>query len=209
MEINKCKYKLKQYECFSGGGQYDQEGSEKKLGKWIDLDEGFKIQKQVTYNGEYNLNGMKVGRWDILFNQGDEYKQMNIIISVHIFSGGGSYGYDQEIGEKKVGNWVELIEGFSQFQQVTFNGEYNMKGIKVGKWDIMYREWDEIEYKKIGGGVYDLEGSQKKIGKWVELDENFWITYNGEYNMKGMKEGIWVQMDKWKKKKYGEEKYEN
>ncbi|CAD8112463.1 unnamed protein product [Paramecium sonneborni] len=50
-----------------------------------------------------------------------------------------------------------------------------------------------------GGGSYDLEGNQKKIGQWVELDDYFdylrGLAYNGEYNIKGLKTCIWLKMD--------------
>ncbi|CAD8128850.1 unnamed protein product [Paramecium sonneborni] len=282
-------HKNKQYH-FSGGGSYDQEGSQKKIGLWIDLDEGFNFRKQVTYNGEYNMNGMKVGQWCILFKSEDEYEQIGggsydqeggqikigqwIDLDVGFFvsqlsskqiiykgeynmngikigrwnimycrtgeqeyqqmqilkkyeesnnylfvdfSGGGSY--DQEGSQKKVGKWVELDEDFSCSQQVTYNGEYNMKGIKIGFVNGIKMYIKECKYYVIkeytnmcffsGGGAYDQEGGQKKIGKWIELDENFQVTFNGEYNMKGMKVGIWVEMDLEKLKKYGEKKYEN
>ncbi|CAD8129526.1 unnamed protein product [Paramecium sonneborni] len=50
-------------------GQYDQEGNEIKIGKWVDLDEGFETYKLVTYQGEYNINGMKEGNWEIMHNK--------------------------------------------------------------------------------------------------------------------------------------------
>ncbi|CAD8130238.1 unnamed protein product [Paramecium sonneborni] len=59
-------------------------------------------------------------------------------------------------------------------------------------WDIMYCKYGEKEYKNIGGGSYDQDGTQKKIGNWAELDEVFnddkQLTYYGEYNRNGMKQ---------------------
>ncbi|CAD8129360.1 unnamed protein product [Paramecium sonneborni] len=79
--------------------------------------------------------------------------------------------------------------------------------VKVGRWDIMYSHLNKKEYKQIGGGSYNQEGNQKKIGKWIELDEGFYynyynqITYNGEYNMNGKKVGKWdilyIMYDRW------------
>ncbi|CAD8130122.1 unnamed protein product [Paramecium sonneborni] len=173
--INKCNIILLKeiQQFFSGGGQYDQEGSEKKIGKWVELDETFYDDKQITYIGEYNLNGSKVGQWDVIF----QYKQI----------GGGQY--NQEGGNKKVGNWVELEDGFNQHKQVTYIGEYNFNGCKVGQWDVIF------QYKQIGGGQYDKDGSDKKFGKWVELDDGFnqhkQVTYIGDYNINGKKVGRW------------------
>ncbi|CAD8101956.1 unnamed protein product [Paramecium sonneborni] len=180
-----------------GGGSYDQDGGQKKIGRWVELWENFYWNAQATNKGEYSMNGRKVGRWDIYYCEYGKHEHKQI--------GGGSY--DQDESQKKIGKWVELDEGFWYQKQVTHIGEYN-KGMKVGRWDILF------EGKKIGGGTYDQEESQKKIGKWVELDEKFeWkykeLTYNGEYNMKGMKIGIWVEMDIRKNEKRGEKKYDN
>ncbi|CAD8105147.1 unnamed protein product [Paramecium sonneborni] len=227
---------------YSGGGQYDKEGNQNKIGNWVELFEGFHWKAQVIYNGEYNMNNMKVGRWDIMYckNATAEYKQMQILqnlqeyLNIYNYSGGGQY--DKEGNQKKIGKWVELFEGFQYDAQVTYNGEYNMNNMKVGRWDIMYCKWDEKEFKQMqilfiykniqysssGGGKYDQEGNQKKIGSWVELDEEFgkWeeqikgpqycnqVTHNGEYNMKGQKVGIWVEMDIKHNYKRGEKKYD-
>ncbi|CAD8131226.1 unnamed protein product [Paramecium sonneborni] len=185
-----------------GGGSYDQEGNQKKFGKWVELFEKFRDDAKVTYNGEYNNNNMKVGRWDIMYcDRGEEYKQI----------GGGSY--DQEGNQKKFGKWVELFEKFRDDAKVIYNGEYNMNNMKIGRWDIMYCDRGE-EYKQMqilwnlqetyliiqkniisGGGSYDEEGNQKKIGKWVELDQKFRhemkVIHNGEYNNNNMKVGRW------------------
>ncbi|CAD8110381.1 unnamed protein product [Paramecium primaurelia] len=58
-----------------GGGGYNTEGL--KIGKWIDLSEGFWQYSQLTQNGQYR-NGKKVGRWDIFYREqsSDSFKQM-------------------------------------------------------------------------------------------------------------------------------------
>ncbi|CAD8130987.1 unnamed protein product [Paramecium sonneborni] len=184
---------LRSIKKYSGGGLYDYEGNQQKIGKWVELDESFKdniyTSKQVIYTGEYNRNSKKVGRWVILYCSRDEEEYEQI-----------GYGtYDQEGNQKKIGKWVELDERFSLSKQITYNGEYNMHGVKIGRWNIMYCRQKEKEFKQIGGGSYDQEGNQQKIGKWVELDESFntgfftskQITYNGVYNLNGMKVGRW------------------
>ncbi|CAD8128983.1 unnamed protein product [Paramecium sonneborni] len=175
-----------------GGGSYKDGEDFIKIGRWVELDERFWYQKQVIYNGEYNIKGKKVGRWDSMyqsFNQ-NEYKQMQILYNL---SGGGSYG-DGE-GLIKIGRWVELDKRFWYEKQVIYNGEYNIKGMKVGRWDIGYCEKGKQEYKQIGGGSYDEEQGQIQIGRWIELDQGFahlkQVTYNGEYNVKGIKIGRW------------------
>ncbi|CAD8118554.1 unnamed protein product [Paramecium sonneborni] len=66
--IGNIRIQLLYYVCIiSGGGTYDQKGNQIKIGKWIELDEDFTFDKQVTYSGDYNDNGKKVGRWDIMF----------------------------------------------------------------------------------------------------------------------------------------------
>ncbi|CAD8129942.1 unnamed protein product [Paramecium sonneborni] len=58
-----------------------------KIGKWIELDEEFYFDKQDTHDGQYNKNGKKVGRWDIMYCKPyeQEYKQMgNIVVVDHM-----------------------------------------------------------------------------------------------------------------------------
>lgn len=50
---------------FSGGGCYDQEGHV-KIGIWIELNDNFQKQSEVTFIGEYK-KGEKVGKWEILY----------------------------------------------------------------------------------------------------------------------------------------------
>ncbi|CAD8065762.1 unnamed protein product [Paramecium sonneborni] len=171
-----------------GGGSYDQEGIEQKIGKWVELDDGFGDVKQVTLTGQYNMNGMKIGQWDA-FWIGGKLIMRNIC-------GGGSY--DQKGNQQKIGRWIELDEGFCKLKFVTWNGEYNQDSIKIGRWNTMYRRYNEQKYKQMvysGGGSYDQEGNQQKIGQWIELDERFnfekQVTYNGEYNQNGIKVGRW------------------
>ncbi|CAD8110873.1 unnamed protein product [Paramecium sonneborni] len=183
--------------------QYDKEENQKKIGKWVELDQGFNDYKQVTYNGEYNKKGLKIGKWDSLYciNGQKEYKYMQILFKYKKYSGGGSY--DKEGNQKKIGKWVEVDERFNDYKQVTYNGEYNMQGIKFGRWDSLYfineqKEYQQMKYIFSGGGQYDQDGNQKKIGKWVDLDEGFveWkqVTYIGVYNFNGMKIGQWDSM---------------
>lgn len=53
----KCKFLIFKYH--RGGGLYTENGSETKLGKWIEMDEE---NYKWIYQGEYNY-GKKVGKW--------------------------------------------------------------------------------------------------------------------------------------------------
>ncbi|CAD8166300.1 unnamed protein product [Paramecium pentaurelia] len=163
-----------------GGGSYD-EGGQIKIGKWIELGDGLKYDSQITHHGEYK-NDKKVGRWDIFFRH-DWKNQFEKI-------GGGQY--DQE-SSLKTGNWIEISDGFSQYSQVIYTGEYQ-NGKKVSKWDILFRDiYSYSKYQEIGGGEYD-EGGQMKIGRWIELSDGFrdvsQVTIVGEYQ-NGEKAGRW------------------
>ncbi|CAD8104257.1 unnamed protein product [Paramecium sonneborni] len=172
-----------------GGGLYDS-CSGNKIGKWVDLDEEFWSDKQVTYSGVYNQYGKRIGRWDITLDG--------------ILIGGGSYDIDSGI---KIRKWVELDEKFDLDTLIIHNGQYNITGKKVGRWDIMQDRSGNGEYRKIGGGSYDCTLGIK-VGQWVELKEGYtWITYVGEYNMEGKKIGTWVEMDKNENQKRGQCQY--
>lgn len=62
-----CKSELK-WNFFSGGGSYDKEGNVIKIGKWIEISDGYSMNSTVTYDGEYR-DGQKIGRWNTLFNK--------------------------------------------------------------------------------------------------------------------------------------------
>ncbi|CAD8141269.1 unnamed protein product [Paramecium pentaurelia] len=198
-------YKILYTVNYSGGGQYHEGKDGTKIGKWIDLDDKFENSKQVTYNGEYK-NGKKVGKWDIEYRDNSS-KQFSKI-------GGGQY--DQGSDEIKIGKWIDLDERFYLYNQVTYNGEYK-NGKKVGRWDIEFRDNSSQLFYKIGGGSYDDRGDGVKIGKWIELDEGFYlykqVIHNGDYN-NGKKVGKWMEMKReWKLmkdgfKKVNEQNYE-
>ncbi|CAD8108710.1 unnamed protein product [Paramecium sonneborni] len=196
-------YNNQDKEQIGGGLYHEQQDCSVKTGRWLELSEGFQRDSQVTYYGEYNKNGMKVGRWDIMYKKKDIYGNED---PNYQLIGCGSYQDQQDGSTIKIGKWIELWDNFRYPSQITFNGEYNINGIKIGKWDIMYCKWNEKEYQQIGGGEYDeLEGDSIKIGKWVEVQEDFFsggeITSIGEYNKRGIKVGRW---DIWFKKNYGD-----
>ncbi|CAD8121209.1 unnamed protein product [Paramecium sonneborni] len=152
-----------------------------KIGKWIELSDGFYNLSQVTYVGEY-IEGKKVGRWDICWNWGVDQK-----------IAGGSYD-----DSRKIGQWIELCDGFSRDYQVTYTGSYE-KGRKVGRWDTLYSN------QLFGGGSYDeiqdcSDNAENSIktGDWIELSDRFYwdnqIALNGTYK-NGRKIGLWYMID--------------
>ncbi|CAD8213918.1 unnamed protein product [Paramecium pentaurelia] len=159
-----------------GGGLYDEGGSGAKNGKWIELDEKFNWNNQLSYQGEYKYD-KKVGRWEIQF-QGCQIA-------------GGLY--DEKGCEVKIGQWLDLDQGFDNQKQVIHKGLYE-NGKKVGRWDTKYREYNDNEFKIISWGCYDKEGYGIKIGQWVDLDEKFCyekqVIHNGLYK-NGKKVGRW------------------
>ncbi|CAD8203039.1 unnamed protein product [Paramecium octaurelia] len=158
-----------------GCGVYNLQGE--KNGKWLELSNAFCENSKVSYIGEY-YNGKKIGRWDIYF----KYQGKNNKI------GGGEY--DQARKQRKIGQWIDISDGFFEDSQITFHGDYK-NGKKFGKWDIMFT-WNG--QNKIGGGLYDQHGEGLKIGKWIDIydqyQQNRQITYNGEYK-NGKKVSRW------------------
>ncbi|CAD8203972.1 unnamed protein product [Paramecium pentaurelia] len=152
------------------GGVYNEQGL--KEGLWLDVSPEFQKDSKIFYKGNYQ-NGRKIGRWETIY-------QNNSI-------GGGFYD-NQEL---KIGQWAEICDNFWNKCQVVYHGEYK-NGKKYGRWDISYKEQILIWPEWIGGGQYDEQGC--KIGKWVDLSNNFHddnqSTYNGEYK-NGKKQGIW------------------
>ncbi|CAD8211281.1 unnamed protein product [Paramecium octaurelia] len=69
-KINLCNTILQRAQlikyAISGGGSYNEEGENIKIGKWLELDLGFNERNQLTFGGHYN-NGRKVGQWKILY----------------------------------------------------------------------------------------------------------------------------------------------
>ncbi|CAD8172296.1 unnamed protein product [Paramecium pentaurelia] len=174
-------------------GSYD-EISSNKIGKWIEISDNFCSNSQVTYIGEYK-NGIKVGRWDTYFLKHFGDRKNELI-------GGGSY--DEEHGLIKIGKWIDLGHLFNSDSQVTYIGEYR-SGKRVGKWEIWFEQiYGDNKLQQVGGGSYDEEQGCIKVGRWIELSDNFdeysQITFKGEYK-NGRKIGRW---DIWYKKYYGE-----
>ncbi|CAD8123590.1 unnamed protein product [Paramecium sonneborni] len=178
------KWEIKQEGEKIGGGLYVklEEGGIIKSGKWIVLSEGFTDNFQVTYCGEYNTKGGKKGRWELMEKGEHFYSKYNQF-------GGGWYD-EQEGCSIKVGQWIEIRDGCNDSRKLIFSGQYNEKGQKKGKWDIIYKG------KIIGGGQYqEQENGSKKIGDWTDVHEGFYekiqIIYKGKYNLRGQKQGKW------------------
>ncbi|CAD8211282.1 unnamed protein product [Paramecium octaurelia] len=122
-------------------------------------------------------------------------------INKYVISGGGSY---DEGGESiKIGYWTELDKGFCDAKQVIHRGEFQ-NGRKIGKWDIFYKDQQmqqfyisgRLKYLFSGGGYYDGQSGNIKIGKWTELDSQFndlkQLIILGQYQ-NDKKVGKWVE----------------
>ncbi|CAD8110093.1 unnamed protein product [Paramecium primaurelia] len=170
-----------------GGGLYNEFGE--KTGKWIDISRNFweykqqllKSESQILFIGNY-INGCKVGRWDINWREQKDSQFIKI--------GGGSYDNNRQGEEEtKIGEWIELSDGFWNKSQVTYSRKY-VNGKKINRWNIL------VSGKLIGGGQYGYQESSYGIkqGKWIELDDGFYdsnqITYRGEYK-NSIKIGKW------------------
>ncbi|CAD8209758.1 unnamed protein product [Paramecium pentaurelia] len=169
------KSKFDETDKLIGFGSYD-ELSSNKFGKWIEISDTFQYLSQVTYIGEY-INGVKVGRWDIYYQKNSRDTKNELI-------GGGSYN-DEKHGLIKIGKWIELGHSFNISSQVTFIGEYK-SGKRVGRWEIWFQQnYGDQKFQQVGGGSYDEEQGYIKVGRWIELTDNFnkksQVAFKGEY----------------------------
>ncbi|CAD8125982.1 unnamed protein product [Paramecium sonneborni] len=144
---------LDQIQQLTWQGQYGL--NKKKNGKWIAFWDG-EVYMKV---GGYYLEGLKQGQWKEIF---ENYIYTNDskakVLQIGEYSSGlkkGKWNYIQDSikiaggyyneQEQKIGKWIELREGFQENSQITFYGEYNMKGIKIGRWDFIFKK--NQEYK--------------------------------------------------------------
>ncbi|CAD8198457.1 unnamed protein product [Paramecium octaurelia] len=168
-----------------GGGSYDDKGDGSKIGKWIELCDGFNIDKQITYKGKYQY-GQKVGLWDVIFNHryGENEKKIKI----------GERLYDEKGDGYKIGKWIEICDQFKKDRQIIYKGEYKNER-KIGRWGTFLLDIQANQFY-IGGGSYDEGGNGIKIGNWIELDDDYSYScqeiYTGDYK-NGIKVGIWVK----------------
>ncbi|CAK79561.1 unnamed protein product (macronuclear) [Paramecium tetraurelia] len=139
-----------------------------------------------------------------VINQIYQCKRNYIKFLRNVDSGGGSY--DGENGFKN-GKWIEISEGSCENELITHSGEYR-NGKKIGRWETFYKEYYVNGFTFQAGGSYSEEGDGLKIGKWIELDENFsrfsQVIYKGEYQF-GRKIGKWEiksQMDQMQRIKH-------
>ncbi|CAD8131137.1 unnamed protein product [Paramecium sonneborni] len=71
-------YQETNYDQFQqiGGGLYDQTGDGTKIGRWIEISDGFENDSKLTYKGDYK-NDRKVGRWESYWNWLGNKKMQN------------------------------------------------------------------------------------------------------------------------------------
>ncbi|CAD8203067.1 unnamed protein product [Paramecium pentaurelia] len=169
------KYRYSESNNFEiiGCENYDQNGLKSGLSK--EVSENFSDSCQVIEIVQYQ-NGKKFGRSQI------EYRKIHGSQFVQI----GEGNYNQK--GKKDGIWTELHYKFRDFCQVMKKGSYQ-NGIKQDNWDILFREFADQDFVKIGGGVFE---KGVKNGQWTEIDDKFCrsrqIIQKLEYNL-GQKVG--------------------
>ncbi|CAD8081943.1 unnamed protein product [Paramecium primaurelia] len=161
-----------------GGGHYDN-GS--KTGMWVDISDQISVYSRIHFAGKYSMVGEKKdGIWKIGFAGIDSKCKLEEDIK---WIGGGKY----DLG-LKIGKWIDVHEPFALTikEGITYCGVY-LQGKKIGQWDMKQGS------DKIGGGLYTENGSETKLGKWIEMDEeNYKWIYQGEYNY-GKKVGKWIK----------------
>ncbi|CAD8128768.1 unnamed protein product [Paramecium sonneborni] len=197
-------------EILNAGGEFDENG--KKVGNWIELFENFQLLKSQMLVIIRMGKKVESGTYFLKINQQVEEIMMKaekkldcglnyILILIGTlkelfyyyslcqvtyfgeYENGSKQGKwiarfkNQEIGggqynEKgiKIGKWIEISNNFQQESQILNVGEYN-QGVKSSRWDILFREAQTEEFTKIGGGMYNEEGFQD--GEWIELQENY------------------------------------
>ncbi|CAD8177628.1 unnamed protein product [Paramecium pentaurelia] len=171
-------FKINQEILLVGGGHYDQ-GS--KTGMWVDISDSFCLYSRIHFAGCYYAGEKRHGKWKIGYAGVDSNFKLDDIKWI----GGGEY----DLGIK-IGKWIDVREPFASSIEkgITYCGVY-LNGKKIGKWDMKQGN------DKIGGGLYTEDGSEIKIGKWIELaDENYKWIHQGEYNY-GKKVGKWIKKD--------------
>ncbi|CAD8083960.1 unnamed protein product [Paramecium sonneborni] len=181
---------------------------------------------QLTYVGVYQ-NGKKQQRWIVNYYNceigGGYYdnfgQKINQWVELHENFGGGCevvYKGFYKFG-KKFGNWeimhrqdadnqfqvigyqifnefglkngiqIELREIFLNDYQIIYVGSYK-NGIKSGYWEIKYRESHRDQFIKIGEGYYNEKGL--KVGIWIDIDDDF-HNFNKQINI-----GLYTQGEK-------------
>ncbi|CAD8112979.1 unnamed protein product [Paramecium primaurelia] len=185
------------YKLYAGGAS-NINGA--KVGKWIELFEHFLEKSQIFYIGNYQ-DGIKTGKWI------SQFQDTSI--------GGGFY---KENGQKD-GRWTEIENYFREYIQIfiscyliTYGGVYD-NGTKVGIWSL------NCNHNHIGGGQYDINGLktgkwrelyeyllenheifiegeyQNGIrGGFFKIILNNDIIGGGEYNQNGLKIGYWIEL---------------
>ncbi|CAD8112413.1 unnamed protein product [Paramecium sonneborni] len=170
-----------------GGGCFDKNGF--KQGKWMELHENFNDDMKISYQGDYLL-GKKIGRWDTLQLQDDQYIQNS-----HNYSRSSSQNYmtpdDSSIDSSS-------FQGFNPIQnkfQQNFQKDQKMQeDCNVHQEDDGQIIFNSKQFQIIGGGQFDM--NEKKDGFWIEnnlVNSSYFdqIQSKGNYNQ-GKKVGNWI-----------------
>ncbi|CAD8200480.1 unnamed protein product [Paramecium octaurelia] len=200
------------------GGYYDENGS--KIGKWIELFENYWDFSPVTYVGEYQV-GNKQGRWDTFYDKQKMQSFTNrlnleeevVIRMVIKLVFGLIYtkiiiAHVKLLIQESIRTIIKLVDGIQCFK-TKLCIKYHLEIYKI-QWNccqviyrgefknnIMVGRWDTIFLENntiIGGGNYDINGL--KEGLWVDLHDGFNIYYKhiqtGNYQ-NGIRQGQFIE----------------
>ncbi|CAD8091213.1 unnamed protein product [Paramecium primaurelia] len=125
----KYKKNTSTFEQLIGGGIFDFDG--KKQGQWVELDENFSQQFDITHSGNY-FDGKKKGTWRCMMRIDTEITQIG-------------FGVYNKNGLKN-GKWMELHENSIFRDPITCIGEYR-NGVRIGKWRTFF--CNQLTYQMI------------------------------------------------------------
>ncbi|CAD8130383.1 unnamed protein product [Paramecium sonneborni] len=194
-----------------GGGCYNEEGL--KNGEWIVLHNNFNqlnlliLLDKLIFNKKVFIAKEKNKDYGLLHTKERKLEKVNIMKMVQRQENGLSQMNNLELINKlfiqenikmeknmdngihqdleiqcggqydekglKIGKWEDLDDNFCNIKQVTYVGEYK-EGMKYGKWEaIRFKAiMQEIRFTNSGYGEYNLFG--QKCGKWLDLDDNYY-----------------------------------
>ncbi|CAD8100894.1 unnamed protein product [Paramecium sonneborni] len=116
-----------------GKGNYNENGE--KIGLWMEFCENFKDDSQIIFEGNYQ-NGKKFGKWISKYRYCEDQEFQEI--------GGGNFNEEGV----KIGYWKELIQNFSDTNQIILKVNY-LEGKIYGQVQIEFRKSQGISFTQM------------------------------------------------------------